>query len=126
MRSVAKTEANERSSRSHSVFQLTIEGKNKTTGSILQHRSEGILSDHRLLGLDVSCSSKVNLIDLAGSERLSSSKATGDRLGETKAINKSLSALGKVIMCLDKGVRLVVSHADWFIDVQESNRLAAF
>lgn len=40
----------------------------------------------------------LNLVDLAGSERLSQSGATGDRLKETQAINKSLSALGDVIM----------------------------
>ncbi|KAK9685145.1 kinesin-like nuclear fusion protein [Basidiobolus ranarum] len=79
-RAVASTQCNDRSSRSHSVFTLRLTGSNVLTGEI----SEGIL----------------NLIDLAGSERLSSSKATGDRLRETQAINKSLSSLGDVIYAL--------------------------
>lgn len=40
------------------------------------------------------------MVDLAGSERLKESGATGDRLTETKHINKSLSNLGNVIMAL--------------------------
>ena len=44
--------------------------------------------------------SKINLIDLAGSERAASTGATGDRLKEGSAINKSLSALGNVIGAL--------------------------
>ncbi|ORX94060.1 kinesin-domain-containing protein [Basidiobolus meristosporus CBS 931.73] len=79
-RAVAATQCNDRSSRSHSVFTLRLTGNNTLTGEV----SEGIL----------------NLIDLAGSERLSSSKATGDRLKETQAINKSLSSLGDVIYAL--------------------------
>ena len=82
-RSVAATKANERSSRSHSVFILKLMGKNATTGE----KSEGTL----------------NLVDLAGSERLSHSKATGDRLKETQNINKSLSCLGDVIGALGQG-----------------------
>ncbi|KAI4115095.1 MAG: hypothetical protein LQ345_004243 [Seirophora villosa] len=82
-RSVAATKANERSSRSHSVFILKLTGENSTTGE----RSEGTL----------------NLVDLAGSERLSQSQATGERLKETQSINKSLSCLGDVIGALGQG-----------------------
>ncbi|KAI4257202.1 MAG: hypothetical protein L6R42_005803 [Xanthoria sp. 1 TBL-2021] len=82
-RSVAATKANERSSRSHSVFILKLTGENSTTGE----KSEGTL----------------NLVDLAGSERLSHSQAAGERLKETQSINKSLSCLGDVIGALGQG-----------------------
>ncbi|KAJ1739898.1 kinesin-like nuclear fusion protein [Coemansia sp. RSA 989] len=84
-RTVAATNCNERSSRSHSVFTLYLQGKNRLTGE----SSSGVL----------------NLIDLAGSERLSSSGSSGDRLKETQAINKSLACLGDVIAALAKGNR---------------------
>ena len=45
----------------------------------------------------VESTGKLYLIDLAGSERLSKTGATGARLEEAKNINKSLSALGDVI-----------------------------
>ncbi|KAJ4586719.1 kinesin-like nuclear fusion protein [Exophiala dermatitidis] len=79
-RSVAATKANERSSRSHSVFILKLSGYNSITGK----KSKGTL----------------NLVDLAGSERLSHSKVEGARLKETQNINKSLSCLGDVIGAL--------------------------
>ncbi|KAJ2827389.1 kinesin-like nuclear fusion protein [Coemansia sp. 'formosensis'] len=84
-RTVAATNCNERSSRSHSVFTLYLRGKNTLTGE----SSTGVL----------------NLIDLAGSERLSSSGSSGDRLKETQAINKSLACLGDVIAALAKSSR---------------------
>lgn len=82
-RSVAATKANERSSRSHSVFILKLIGENSATGE----RCEGTL----------------NLVDLAGSERLKHSGAEGDRMKETQSINKSLTCLGNVIDALGKG-----------------------
>ncbi len=82
-RSVAATKANERSSRSHSIFILKLVGENAATGE----RCEGTL----------------NLVDLAGSERLKHSGAEGDRKRETQNINKSLSCLGDVIEALGRG-----------------------
>ena len=43
---------------------------------------------------------KLNLIDLAGSERISKTDASGDRLKEAQFINKSLSAIGDVVAAL--------------------------
>ena len=79
-RAVAETLCNEKSSRSHCIFQLKITGKNTQTG---QERHGAL-----------------NLIDLAGSERVSNSKVEGDRLKETIAINKSLTHLKSVITAL--------------------------
>eukprot|EP00891_Asterochloris_glomerata_P003861 jgi/Astpho2/3861/e_gw1.00062.13.1_t len=79
-RAVAETKMNERSSRSHSVLTIMVDGVNNVTGI----RTHGCL----------------HLIDLAGSERVGKSEATGDRLEEAKHINKSLSALGDVMSAL--------------------------
>lgn len=50
----------------------------------------------------VALRGSLHLIDLAGSERVERSEATGDRLREAQHINKSLSALGDVIHSLSQ------------------------
>ncbi|KAL3671345.1 hypothetical protein V7S43_003274 [Phytophthora oleae] len=79
-RSVGSHDFNEHSSRSHLVLSIKIE--------------TGIKSDARRR------SSKLHLIDLAGSERVSKTAASGQRLKEAQNINRSLSALGDVIAAL--------------------------
>lgn len=79
-RAVCTTALNERSSRSHSVLTIHVRGTDLENGAILR--------------------GSLHLIDLAGSERVDRSEATGDRLREAQHINKSLSALGDVIFAL--------------------------
>lgn len=103
-RSVAATMVNERSSRSHSVFTLRISGANVG----LEEGGAG--------GTDERCEGSLNLVDLAGSERLNVSFANGaekERVKETQAINKSLSALGDVIAALgERGAAGVAAAGD--------------
>lgn len=86
VRQVAATQMNERSSRSHSCFTIKIASKRKQVIAGVQK--------------ETCMNAKINLVDLAGSERASKTGATGDRLKEGAAINKSLSALGNVINML--------------------------
>ncbi|KAK0503280.1 kinesin heavy chain [Armillaria luteobubalina] len=79
-RVVSSTNMNAESSRSHSIFLITIEQRNTETGA----RKTGNLY----------------LVDLAGSEKVGKTGASGQTLEEAKKINKSLSALGMVINAL--------------------------
>ncbi|XP_062902165.1 kinesin-like protein KIF1A isoform X6 [Mobula hypostoma] len=83
-RTVAATNMNETSSRSHAVFNIIF--TQKTHDSSVDSTSEKV--------------SKISLVDLAGSERADSTGAKGTRLKEGANINKSLTTLGKVISAL--------------------------
>ncbi|ETV80714.1 hypothetical protein, variant [Aphanomyces astaci] len=83
-RTTASTNMNATSSRAHTIFQiiLTQSQVDPTTAKMMDKVS------------------RINLIDLAGSERAASTGATGARLKEGAAINQSLSALGNCISAL--------------------------
>mmetsp|Transcript_5616 Transcript_5616/g.8863 ORF Transcript_5616/g.8863 Transcript_5616/m.8863 type:complete len:174 (+) Transcript_5616:34-555(+) len=85
---MASTAMNNQSSRSHSLFILTLLMTNTADGT--------------------SKSGRLYLVDLAGSERVSRSGASGQLLEEAKSINQSLSTLGKVILALtDKRITYI-------------------
>ncbi|XP_068254827.1 kinesin-like protein KIF13B isoform X2 [Nyctibius grandis] len=83
-RTVAATNMNEESSRSHAVFKI-----------ILTHTLYDVQS-----GTSGEKVGKLSLVDLAGSERATKTGAAGDRLKEGSNINKSLTTLGLVISAL--------------------------
>lgn len=91
-RAVAATNMNQESSRSHSIFVITVSQKNVETGS--------------------AKSGQLFLVDLAGSEKVGKTGASGQTLEEAKKINKSLSALGMVINALTDGKSSHVPYRD--------------
>lgn len=86
-RSVAHTELNAESSRSHLIVTLVLKSTNHRSGHVV-------------------CG-KLTLVDLAGSERVEKSGVAGDKLKEAMSINKSLSAIGDVINALSSGQKHV-------------------
>ena len=89
-RQVAATKCNDLSSRSHTVFTVTVYMKRTTE-----------------TGEDFVCSGKLNLVDLAGSENIQRSGAENKRAAEAGLINKSLLTLGRVINALvDKSTHI--------------------
>ncbi|EAQ85881.1 hypothetical protein CHGG_07134 [Chaetomium globosum CBS 148.51] len=83
-RTVAATNMNETSSRSHAVFTLMLTQKR--------------FDPETKMAMEKAA--KISLVDLAGSERATSTGATGARLKEGAEINRSLSTLGRVIAAL--------------------------
>lgn len=94
-RHTGETLMNRDSSRSHSIFQITVETSDVGPDG----------QPHYRVG-------KLNLVDLAGSERQSKTGSTGDRLKEATNINKSLLTLGNVISALVDGVSTHVPYRD--------------
>lgn len=82
-RQVAATKCNDLSSRSHTVFTITVHTKKAGED-----------------GEDYLCAGKLNLVDLAGSENIQRSGAENKRAAEAGLINKSLLTLGRVINAL--------------------------
>lgn len=82
-RTKERTDANDASSRSHAVLQITVEHKDKAHGTSAEINT-----------------AKLSLIDLAGSERAQNTNNRGIRLVEGANINKSLLALGNCINAL--------------------------
>ncbi|XP_066983070.1 centromere-associated protein E-like [Macrobrachium rosenbergii] len=87
-RHVGATNMNDKSSRSHTIFRLIIESRERSESD---NADEAITVSH------------LNLVDLAGSENASQTGATGERLKEGGFINKSLFMLGRVISQLSEG-----------------------
>lgn len=87
-RTVEPTAANQVSSRSHAVLQVTVEQAERTAHVTGQLR----------IG-------KLSMVDLAGSERASKTENRGERLKEGANINRSLLALGNCITALAEGRR---------------------
>ncbi|KAK3341800.1 P-loop containing nucleoside triphosphate hydrolase protein [Lasiosphaeria hispida] len=82
-RQVAATKCNDLSSRSHTVFTITVHAKRQTEA-----------------GDEYLMAGKLNLVDLAGSENIQRSGAENKRAAEAGLINKSLLTLGRVINAL--------------------------
>ena len=98
-RTTSATYMNDVSSRSHAVFQITVE----------QMTTDIELKDNKAQ-IKVG---KLNLVDLAGSERIRITGTRGQQLEESKKINKSLSCLGNVINALtDKKGKNYIPYRD--------------
>ncbi|KAK2403310.1 P-loop containing nucleoside triphosphate hydrolase superfamily protein [Trifolium repens] len=100
-RHIGETNMNLYSSRSHTIFRMIIESRdrneNESTGS----------------SCDAVRVSVLNLVDLAGSERAAKTGAEGVRLKEGSHINKSLMTLGTVIKKLSEGVESQGGHVPY-------------
>lgn len=96
-RATSATIMNADSSRSHSIFTISVEMMSITLD----------VNDVKSIKRG-----KLSLVDLAGSERQAKTGASGDRLKEATKINLSLSALGNVISALVDGKAKHIPYRD--------------
>jgi len=101
-RTVAVTDINEKSSRSHSVFRITVESRDGKELQPVENQGQEIVRV-----------SDFNLVDLAGSESLKATNSTGNRKREGATINKSLLALTTVIQSLSQPIKKRPQHINY-------------
>ncbi|KAM4807727.1 centromere-associated protein E [Rhinophrynus dorsalis] len=101
-RHYGETKMNEHSSRSHTIFRMIVESRDRNDPGNSENCDGAVMVSH------------LNLVDLAGSERASQTGAEGVRLKEGCNINRSLFILGQVIKRLSDG------QAGGFINYRDS------
>ncbi|EDW75459.2 uncharacterized protein Dwil_GK23870 [Drosophila willistoni] len=100
-RATASTAMNDKSSRSHSIFNIVLNLTDLSSDDGLSSDTDsGTTTSSAASSLRQTRRSKISLVDLAGSERISVSGSNGERIREGVSINKSLLTLGKVIAAL--------------------------
>ncbi|KAF3339115.1 centromere-associated protein E [Carex littledalei] len=100
-RHIGETNMNLYSSRSHTIFRMIIESREKLEDIELNDSCDAVRV------------SVLNLVDLAGSERVAKTGAEGKRLKEGSHINKSLLTLGSVIQKLSEGAQNQGGHVPY-------------
>ncbi|KAL8210011.1 hypothetical protein R6Q57_006743 [Mikania cordata] len=100
-RHIGETNMNLHSSRSHTIFRMIIESREKVEDEDVENSCDAVRV------------SVLNLVDLAGSERAAKTGAEGVRLKEGSHINKSLMTLGTVIKKLSEGAESQGGHVPY-------------
>ncbi|KAI3828704.1 hypothetical protein L1987_02813 [Smallanthus sonchifolius] len=100
-RHIGETNMNLHSSRSHTIFRMIIESRDKVEDEYAENACDAVRV------------SVLNLVDLAGSERAAKTGAEGVRLKEGSHINKSLMTLGTVIKKLSEGAESQGGHVPY-------------
>ena len=114
-RKVAATAMNDRSSRSHTIFRITIESCTNVMQKAGNPSFEPDTENNPNGGpsqRSTKFNSTLNLVDLAGSESVKHTGATGDRQKEGSLINQSLLSLSRVIVALGKPNQMHVNYRD--------------